>query len=167
LRFGDETGFSMTPNIPYGWLPVGKQSSIPSDNQRLVNIFSLMNLQQQLSSYPTKETINADFIIRCLDDFCATLVKTTVVVLDNAPWHTAQALKNKTEEWESKGLYLFYLPPYSPQLNYIEILWRKMKYEWLKPSDYTSKEILINAIIHILKKFGSEFQINFQRTQYC
>lgn len=163
LRFGDETGFSMTPYVPYGWLPVGKQSPISSDNQRLFNVFSLMNLHQQLSSYPTKETINTDFIIQCLDNFCQTLAKTTVVVLDNAPWHIAQALQDRREEWESKGLFLFYLPPYSPQLNLIEILWRKIKYEWLQPQDYSSKQSLQSAIFHILTKFGSEFQINFSK----
>jgi len=157
----------MTPNVPYGWLPVGKQTSIPSDNQRLLNVFSLMNLHQQLSSYPTKGTINTDFIIRCLDDFCGSLTKITVVVLDNAPWHTAPALQDKRAQWESKGLYIFYLPTYSPQLNFIEILWRMIKYQWLKPEDYSSKEQLINAIFNILKKFGSEFQINFQRTNIC
>ncbi len=157
----------MTPNVPYGWLPIGKQSAIPSDSQRLINIFSLMNLHQQLSSYPTQGTINTDYIIRCLDDFCGVLTKITVVVLDNAPWHIAPALQDKRAEWESKGLHLFYLPTYSPQLNFIEILWRKIKYEWLKPSDYSSKEQLLNAIFHILKKFGSEFQIKFQRTNSC
>jgi transposase len=25
----------------------------------------------------------------------------------------------------------YFLPPYSPELNRIEILWKKMKYEWL------------------------------------
>lgn len=157
----------MTPNIPYGWLPVGKQNSILSDSQRVINIFSLMNLHQQLSSYPTKGTINTEFIIRCLDDFCNVLSKTTVLVLDNAPWHTAQAIQNKKAEWQTKGLYLFYLPTYSPHLNFIEILWKKIKYEWLKPADYSSKDQLMNAIFNILKKFGADFQINFQRTNSC
>lgn len=157
----------MTPNIPYGWLPVGRQTSIPSDNQRVVNLFGLMNLNQQLSTYPTKGTVNADFIIRCLDDYVQTLSRITVVVLDNAPWHTAKVLQDKRGEWESKGLYLFYLPTYSPHLNSIETLWRKIKYEWLGPSDFLSDEILLNAIFHILKKFGSEFQINFSKNNNC
>jgi len=54
------------------------------------------------------------------------------------------------------------LPGYSPHLNIIEILWRRMKYEWLKPSDYLSFESLTTAIKGILSKLGTEYGINFQ-----
>lgn len=151
----------MVPSIPYGWLPVGCQRAIPSDRERVTNVFGLMNTHQQLSSYPTEERIDAAYIIECLDDFCSTLTQLTVVVLDNAPWHTAQAIRDRSGEWQDKGLFLWYLPPYSPQLNPIEILWRKVKYQWLKPSDYCDKEQLKSAIFNILTKFGTEFQINF------
>ena len=71
-----------------------------------------MNLHQQLSSYPTQGTINTDFIIQCLDNFCQTLAKTTVVVWDNAPWHIAQAFQDSREDWEYNGLFVFYLLRY-------------------------------------------------------
>jgi transposase len=35
-----------------------------------------------------------------------------------------------------------YLPPYSPHLNLAEVLWRKLKYEWLRPEDYFQAETL-------------------------
>lgn len=164
LRFGDETNFSMTPNVPYGWLPKGKQTGIPSDPKRVLNVFGLMNLGQQLCSYPTKGTINSQFIIECLDDFCQDISRLTVVVLDNASWHTAQAIQDKRAEWEEKGLFLFYLPTYSPHLNPIEILWRKMKYEWFTPEDYQCSQQLEAAILNMLSKFGTEFVINFSKS---
>ena len=164
LRFGDETGFSMAPSVPYGWLPVGCQRAICSDSERVTNVFGLMNRHQQLSSYPTQGRIDAAYIIQCLDDFCATLTQLTVVVLDNASWHTAQVIQDRREKWQEKGLFLFYLPTYSPHLNPIEILWRKMKYEWLRPEDYRAKEQLQQAIFNILRQFGGTFQINFSTT---
>jgi len=33
---------------------------------------------------------------------------------------------------------LHWLPPYSPELNLIEILWRKIKYQWLPLRAYLS-----------------------------
>ena len=58
--------------------------------------------------------------------------------MDNASMHTSNAVKNKQAEWEQKGLTIFYLPTYSPQLNIIEILWRFIKYEWLNIDAYES-----------------------------
>jgi transposase len=43
--------------------------------------------------------------------------KSVVVVLDNAPFHTAGAMREKQAEWEQKGLKLYYLPAYCPHLN--------------------------------------------------
>ena len=71
-------------------------------------------------------------------------------------------MQSKLAEWEEKGFYIFNLPPYSPHLNIIEILWRKMKYEWLKPKDYLSFESLTTAIQEILSKLGAEYKINFR-----
>ena len=71
------------------------------------------------------------------------------MVLDNAPWHVSEKIQMKEAEWIDKNLYLFYLPTYSPQLNLIETLWRKIKYEWLKAEDYLSAQALKNALYYI------------------
>jgi len=39
------------------------------------------------------------------------------------------------EEWKEKEVYIFFLPPYSPELNLIEILWRRINYQWWIPFD--------------------------------
>ena len=161
LRFADESNFSMTPNVPYGWLPKGKQTGIRSDPKRVLNIFALLSPGLQLSSFPTKGTINAEYIINCIENFSTTTDKLTVIVMDNAPWHKAKIIEQKLEQWQNQGIFIFYLPTYSPHLNLIEILWRKMKYEWLRPQDFTSPQILHDAIINILRNFGKDFSINF------
>jgi transposase len=47
--------------------------------------------------------------------------------LDNGPIHKAKATLALFPEWAAKGLHIHFLSPYSPELNRIEILWRKMK----------------------------------------
>jgi hypothetical protein len=42
------------------------------------------------------------------------------VVLDNAPFHTAGALRECEEGWQEVGLSLYRLPAYCPHLNLIE-----------------------------------------------
>ncbi|MCI5223724.1 MAG: hypothetical protein D3924_13905 [Candidatus Electrothrix sp. AR4] len=47
----------------------------------------------------------------------------------------------------------------------IEILWRKMKYEWLKPKDYDNLKTLREALEKILVGFGRDFSINFKEPE--
>jgi hypothetical protein len=46
-------------------------------------------------------------------------------------------------------------------MNLIEILWRHIKYFWLPFSAYQCMEALREALEHILKDFGSKYQITF------
>lgn len=161
LRFADETGFSLLPNVPYGWLPRGKQCGILANKKRVLNLFGLMSLQQDLVCYPTSKSINAQFIVECLDNFAEGLEKTTVVVLDQASWHRSVKVQQKWKEWQRKNLFIFFLPRYSPHLNAIEILWRNMKYRWLKPKDFLNAATLKSAIFHLIERFGTEFCIDF------
>lgn len=162
LRFGDETAFNLEPNVPYGWIKEGEQRGIPSRKGGNLNVFGLLNLLGELTTFLTTGSVDSKAIIACIDEFVLTIKKTTVLVLDNAPWHVSKEIEAKIKEWESKGLIIFYLPPYSPHLNLIETLWRKVKVEWLKPEDFESKEKLHEAIAHIFKTYNSdEFKIDF------
>jgi transposase len=62
---------------------------------------------------------------------------TLIAVLDNARIHKAQII---TDYCSQNKIVLVYLPPYSPQLNPIEDLWRLLKKELanrvLKTLDY-------------------------------
>lgn len=166
LYFADESGFSLLPQIPYGWLPKGKQTGILSDSKRVMNVFGLMSLSQKLYTYPIKGTINSAFICQALDDFSKTIDLPTVVVLDQATWHTAANIQNRIQEWQNQNLFLFFLPKYSPHLNAIEILWRNIKYRWLKPKDYLNEHTFHDALCNIFKNFGNLFQINFSKNFY-
>lgn len=107
--------------------------------------------------------IDSQFVIQCLDEVAQNIEKPTVVVLDNAPWHKSKKVFSKIPEWQKKDLYLFFLPTYSPHLNLIEILWRKIKYEWLEPKHFAASHILKNAVLYILRNYGNLFQINFSK----
>jgi len=63
--------------------------------------------------------------------------------------------------WEKHGLFLFFLPPYSPHLNIAETLWRILKGKWLKPADYSSTDSLLYATNRALAALGSGLNINF------
>lgn len=163
LFFTDESGFSLTPNIPYGWQPIGEQRSIRSSKDRVTNLFGLLSRMGKLLVYSTPNSINSQFVIECIDEVALRVERPTVLVLDNAPWHRAQKLLDRQKVWEKKNVYLFFLPTYSAHLNSIETLWRKIKYEWLEAGDYLSAKILKAKIFHIIKKYDDEFCINFSK----
>lgn len=73
-------------------------------------------------------------------------------------------MEQKQKEWEEKGVFLVFLPTYSPHLNLIETLWRKIKYEWLNAKDYESKAALNDAVFNIISKYDDEFCINFSES---
>jgi transposase len=87
--------------------------------------------------------------------------KPCVVTLDHAPWHTSRAFLDQVDRWASCGVIVHYLPPYCPELNPIEILWRKIKHDWLSLSCYTSYANLKSAVLEILGDIGSKYQISF------
>ena len=77
------------------------------------------------------------------------------------PVQTSKAVIEKCEEWEKRGLTLYFIPRYSPELNLIEILWRKIKYEWMPSLAYASMKALKMALRNILDSFGSRYTIRF------
>jgi transposase len=163
IYFADESGFNETPCVPYGWQEKGKELSIPSQKGQRCNVFGLMTRRNKLIASITAESIKSTFVIEQIDKLCydKTRKTKTVVVLDNARIHHTIAIKQKIEEWKEQDLEIFYLPTYSPHLNFIETLWRKMKYEWILPSHYNSWKETLAQIHNIIDNFGQQFTIKF------
>lgn len=162
IYYGDESGFSLDPCIPYGWQPAKQYIRMRPKKSKRLNVFGLLSTDNDLHAYSSEQSMNADLIIAFLDDFATTLTGKTVVVLDNASIHHSDGFTDKLKQWQAQGLSIFHLPTYSPHLNRIETLWRKIKYEWLKPHHYLSWQTLTDAIDEILLKVGNTFTIDFK-----
>lgn len=166
IYYGDESGFSLEPSIAYGWQPAAEYIKIVPLKSKRLNVFGLLSKENQLQAYSSEQTMDATLIITFLDDFALQLKQKTVVVLDNATIHHSQEFKDKIVAWQKQDLYIFYLPAYSPHLNRIETLWRKIKYEWLKPQDYHCWQTLCQAVTDICLKVGNTFNIDFDEPSY-
>lgn len=162
LYFGDESSFSMTPVLPYAWQERGKKIEIFPQRDKKVNLFGIFRADNVAITYQTEENINAAFLVQAINDFCQYLDKPTVLVLDNAPTHRSKLFFEHLEKWEEKGLYIFFLPKYSPHLNIAEIYWRKAKYEWLRASDYFSFAKYKRKIKEIFNGIGIDYKIVFK-----
>ncbi|MGO3862327.1 MAG: transposase [Halomonas sp.] len=69
--------------------------------------------------------------------------------------------QRKRQEWLNQRVYVIYLSSYSPELNLIEILWRKVKYEWLPLTAYESCRSLRHHVQKVLSGYGREYRISF------
>ncbi len=87
--------------------------------------------------------------------------KPKLIVLDNAPIHRSEEFEEELAELEKCGVYVMFLPSYSPELNLIEILWKKIKYEWLPMDIYGSFKTMSEGLFEVLKGIGSKYRITF------
>lgn len=162
LYFGDEAGFSMQPVLPRAWQPKGEQIRIFPQRDKKLNLFGVFRADNVAVTYQTKANINSRFLISAIDDFCQYVEKPTVLVLDNAPVHRSKLFQAQLERWQTKDLYIFFLPRYCPHLNKAETFWRKAKYEWLKPTDYASFAKYERKIKQIFNGIGLQYKVNFK-----
>ena len=161
LYYFDESGFALDPTIPYAWQEPKSVIELPARKYGRINVLGFMNRQNDLHPFMFEGSIHTGVVIACFDTFCQTLTKKTVVVIDNASIHTSEEFEDRLPYWKKKGLIIKYLPPYSPELNLIEILWRRIKYTWLPFSAYECLNALSEALETILSHVGSEYQITF------
>jgi transposase len=96
-----------------------------------------------------------------LDRFSFEVKKKTVVVLDNASVHRKRKVKEMRKIWENRRLFLFYLPPYSPELKPVETLWCILKGKWIRPADYNTKDSLFYCTNRALASIGTNLFVNY------
>ena len=165
LYYGDESGVCREGYVPYGWQFKGERVSVPSDrNGDRLNCFAIISRESACHWMAATETMNAEKICGFLDQLSWGIKKKTVIVLDCAALHRGKVIKERLAYWRRRGLWLFYLPPYSPHLNLCETLWRILKGKWLSPEDYQTDDDLFYATNRCLADVGIGLTINYTST---
>jgi hypothetical protein len=164
----DESGFATVPCVPYAWQPVGTTLALPSFKSRRLNVLGFLSKDQRAFFRHAEGPVDSGQAVAAFDAFAAQRAaehavhrRPCVVNVDNASWHTSRAFRDRTDAWAACGVVVHYLPPYSPELNAIEALWRKIKYEWLPLDCYASYQTMKSAVLDILDGVGSKYQICF------
>lgn len=160
--YGDETRISEVGYVPYGWQFKDEDIFIPAQRGKGLNCFGLMSKDMQFHYAITEKSINTDFIVEYLDRFSLQLTKYTMIILDNASVHKSKKMQERFDYWQQRGLFIFFLPPYSPQLNLIERLWKEIKEGWLRPCDYHDFDTLSYAVNRIFANIGKSVNLNFK-----
>ncbi|MDR2809337.1 MAG: transposase [Tannerellaceae bacterium] len=161
LFYGDESHVWSEGYVPYGWKFPEEDIYIPSERAKRLYIFGMIDRDNHFEGFSTCESIDAQKVVDFLEQYSFRVTKKTFVVLDHASVHRNAKIKQMRSVWEKRGLFLFYIPLYSPHLNIIETLWRIMKGKWIRPQDYHSAETLFYATNRILAAIGTELNINY------
>ena len=161
LYYGDESHFGLTPNVPYAWQLKEKPLLLPAAKGKFLNVVGLMSRKNDLFFQVLESTFNTDKIIDFMNSFVDQTVKKTVVILDNCPIHKSKKFMAKMEEWKEKDVLIYFLPPYSPELNLIEILWRRIKYNWIPLDAYLCFQNLKERLLNVLQNVGIKYDIIF------
>ena len=93
--------------------------------------------------------------------FVKETTKPTIAVIDNASVHTSKKFQDMLLVWKTKNLTVFYLSPYSPQLNPLEMVWKFMKYYWIEFDAYKSAANMKNYVEKVIQGYGKDYEIKF------
>jgi transposase len=161
LLYADESGFSLEPCIPYAWQPINKTIEISSSKSKRLNVLGFLNRDCQFHSFVFEGSITSAVMVSCFDWLANQIKMKTVVVIDNAPIHTSHEFNSHIDKWKEKGLIIYRLPYYSPELNIIEMLWKRIKYDWLPFKAYESFACLKEALFNVLSNVGVSYKMAF------
>ena len=160
IAYMDETGFALAQPNRSAWTPIGKCHKIDANRGKRLNVIGAMLSTGDLFSVALWQTTNAMLFTGFLGLLMNYVGKPLTVILDNASFHKAKAVQPMLKVLAQKGLKLYFLPPYSPELNRIEKFWHKVKYELMEFKTRNVKT-LEDDVCKILDGFGKDYGITF------
>lgn len=120
----DEVHFQRHTSLTRMWSPVGQQPRVASDSTRQkVAFFGAVNLKQGRLLTQTAPLFNAETFGEFLEYLLQHTSGKIFLILDNARYHRAKDLQEFFTD-NRRRLVRVFLPPYSPELNPIERIWR-------------------------------------------
>jgi len=142
-------------SIPaYGWIRRGKEKLLESNGGRKrVNINGGVNIHSLDIVTDFTKSVNKESSLRLLEKIESKHpdAEEIHVFLDNASYYKAKWLRNELKLKGSK-IILHFLPPYSPNLNLIERLWKFFKKKKLYNEYYETFEEFLGACKSFFRK---------------
>jgi transposase len=126
ILFGDGVHPTMSTKITYGWIKTGTDKLIATTASRTrLNIMGSLNLETMEVIAGEHKTLNSDAMKAHFQKLRQHYPQASKIhlILDNGSYNKSFETKEAAKEYD---IVLHYLPPYSPNLNPIERLWKVM-----------------------------------------
>jgi transposase len=129
IFFADEASVRTNYHAGTTWAPVGQTPVVAASGRtRSISMVSAVSPRGELHFQVYEEGIRKEEFL----EFCKMLVedmkRPVFLILDNSQVHRSKILKEYVEQ-SSGMLTVFFLPPYSPDLNPDEWVWKNVKHD--------------------------------------
>lgn len=156
IYFGDEASVSSTYSLGK---TIGKRGVTPvvqrTTKRFRVNMLSAVTAKGQCRFMVTEQSGTAAVFVTFLKRLLVGADNPIFLILDNHPIHKSKLVQNFVEKNKDK-LKLFFLPPYSPELNPDELVWNDVKNHGLSrhlvDNLETLKKLVYSRLFELQKK---------------
>jgi len=163
VMYLDESGFEKTSPLTYSYVKRGQQHRIVKPHRRGRRI-SLLGFWQPGQGFDYGMVVGGFNSERYLSlmHWQAERAKAhwqatgqiTVIVQDGASFHRSKVVQACWQHWQAMGLYIFFLPPYSPQMNRIEDEWLQLKRHELCSQLFEHEYDLAITLMDVIEQRG-------------
>jgi transposase len=154
--FVDAAHFVLGAYLGWLWCFARVVMRAPSGRQRFNVLGAMHAMSHQLITITNDSYINSISVCELLEKIVALGLSTPItLVMDNARYQRCQLVRERASQL---GIELLFLPPYSPNLNLIERLWRFVRKECLYSHYYERFDLFKQAITDCLAQTTGRHQ---------
>ena len=151
IYFGDESGVRSDHHAGTTWGIAGETPVVRATGARFsLNMISAISARGNLRFMVVEGRVGAEQVCQFLRRLMHGARRTVYLILDGHPMHRAKKVQECVQGLGGR-LVLFYLPPYSPELNPDELVWQDVKTNGVGKRPVSSKEELVQRVTDHLK----------------
>jgi transposase len=151
IYFGDEAGVRSDSHAGTTWGIKGQTPVVRSTGQRSsVNMISAVSARGYLRFMVAKGRVNGTVFVEFLKRLMHNATRPIFLILDGVSYHRSRPVKDYVASLGGR-LQLFFLPPYSPELNPDEQVWNYLKHHGTAKAGLRSGKELRNYVLERLR----------------
>ena len=159
IYFGDEAGLRSDYHSGTTWSIKGQTPEVKRTGKKFsLNMISAISSKGQMKFMTVRGKVNGDVFIGFLKRLLVEDKGPVYLIVDGHPVHKSKKVKEFINLTEG-ALKLFYLPPYSPDLNPDELVWNHLKYHCIGKLFIKTKPELQTRVLSYLKSLQKKPQI--------
>ena len=153
IFFEDEAGIRTDHHSGTTWAPVGQTPVVITTGERKsIQMISAISPRGELRFRVYEGRMNAEVFVGFLKALLESVPGKIYLIVDGHPVHRSKKAREFAEEHSDGRLKLFFLPPYSPDLNPDEWVWNNVKNDRIAKSVVMSKDDLKAKALGALRR---------------